>query len=178
MTEHEMDSKDNRIWCNHCHETYEMDEYGQLSNVNGKTIYHHIPDWYEFEREFVKNQIINGQYKFEDEVMIDSLPNSKGYVRLGKGHLVHDNNGFKLTANFDGEDFSLHKEPLSMYSAHIEYNYLGKYGDCVDLSTLEDTYYIYPLNKKNIVTKLHFATEELYKIVYEQKLQKRMDGIE
>ena len=176
MTEHEMDSKDNRIWCNHCHETYEMDEYGQLSNLNGNTIFHHIPDWYDFEREFVKQQILKGQYFFEDEVMIDSLPNANGYVRLGKGHLVHDNNGYKLMANFDGEDFVLQKEPLSMYSAHIEYDYLGKYGDCVDLSTLEDTYYIYPLTKKNVVTKLHFATEELYKIVYDHKLQKRMDG--
>ena len=29
-----------------------------------------------------------------------------------------------------------------MYSVHIEYEYNNK-GDCVDLSTLEDTYYIY-----------------------------------
>ena len=178
LTEHEMDSKENKLWCNHCKETYEMEEYGQLKNLNGNTIFQHIPDWYEFERAFVKNQILKNEYCFEDDVAVDSLPNSKGYVRLGIGHLVHDNNGFKLSGNFDGEDFLLEKEPLSMYSAHIEYDYLGKHGDCVDLSTLSDTYYLYPLNKKNVVTKIHFATEELYKIVHEQKLKRRFEGNE
>jgi hypothetical protein len=72
--------------------------------------------------------------------------------------------GFHLSANFDGEDFKLEKDPLSLYSLHIEYDYLGKGHDCIDLSTLNDTYYIYPINKENVVTKLHFATEELYKM--------------
>lgn len=172
MTEHEMDSLGTKLWCNHCHETYEMDEYGVLKNLNGQTIFSHIPDWYEFERQFVKNQILKGEYHFEDDVAVDSLPNANGYVRLGIGHLVHDLNGFKLTGQFDGEDFVLEKEPLSMYSAHIEYDYLGQYGDCVDLSTLNDTYYLYPQSKKNVVTKIHFATEEIYKLVQSQKKDK------
>ena len=37
-----------------------------------------------------------------------------------------------------------------------------KKGDCIDLLTLDDTYYIYPLNFKNVVTKLYFATEIFY----------------
>ncbi|PKL00841.1 MAG: hypothetical protein CVV56_03245 [Tenericutes bacterium HGW-Tenericutes-1] len=172
MTEHEMDSLGTKLWCNHCHATYEMDEYGVLKNINGNTIFSHIPDWYEFERQFVKNQILKGEYRFEDDVAVDSLPNSDGYVRLGIGHLVHDQNGFKLTGNFDGDEFLLEKEPLSMYSAHIEYDYLGKFGDCVDLSTLNDTYYLYPQNKKNVVTKIHFATEEIYKIVQNEKIDR------
>jgi len=48
-----------------------------------------------------------------------------------------------------------------MYSCHIEYNYDAR-GDCIDLSTLQDTYYIYPLNLHNCVTKIALATEELY----------------
>ena len=176
MTEHEMDSLGTKLWCNHCHTTYEMDEYGVLKNTNGNTIFSHIPDWYEFERQFVKNQILKGEYRFEDDVAVDSLPNSDGYVRLGIGHLVHDQNGFKLTGNFDGEEFLLEKEPLSMYSAHIEYDYLGKFGDCVDLSTLNDTYYLYPQTKKNVVTKIHFATEEIYKIVQNEKIDRIRNG--
>jgi len=169
MTEHEMDSSENKLWCNHCHKTYVMDEYGRLSSTDGDTIFSHIPDWYEFERAHVKNEILSGNYRFEDDVYVDSLPNSDGYIRLGIGHLVHDMSGFKLTGHFDGEEFLLEKEPLTMYSAHIEYDYLGKFGDCLDLSTLDDTYYLYPINRKNVVTKLHFATEEIYKIIYSQK---------
>ena len=35
-------------------------------------------------------------------------------------------------------------------------------GDCVDLNTLTDTFYIYPENCKFSVTKLALATEELW----------------
>ncbi|NCC55136.1 MAG: hypothetical protein EOM11_06600 [Erysipelotrichia bacterium] len=163
LTEHEMDSKGHTITCNHCKKTYDMDEYGELHAVSGKTEFSHIPDWYEFEREQVRKEILAGKYYFEDEVMIESLPNAKGYIPLGKGKLIHNENGFILTGDELGKPLELLKEPLSLYSLHIEYDYMGK-GDCIDLSTLDDTYYIYPINKKNVVTKLHFAVEELYKI--------------
>jgi hypothetical protein len=50
----------------------------------------------------------------------------------------------------------------SLYSCHIEYDYLGKHGDCVDLNTLTDTWYIYPHDCAFSVTKIALATEELY----------------
>lgn len=167
LTEHEMDSKGSKIWCNHCHKTYEMDVYGKLHATEGETEFSHIPDWYEFERSQVRKQIEEGSYQFEDDVIIDSLPNAKGYIRLGDGHLKHDANGFVLTGTEFDQPLHLIKEPLSLYSLHIEYDYFGK-GDCVDLSTLDDTYYIYPKNRKNVVTKLHFAVEELFKIEKEK----------
>ena len=43
---------------------------------------------------------------------------------------------------------------------HIEYDYLGR-GDCVDVSTLEDSYWCY-LSKRDAITKLSFATEEIF----------------
>ena len=167
LTEHEMDSKGSKIWCNHCHKTYEMDVYGKLHATEGETEFSHIPDWYEFERSQVRKLIEEGSYQFEDDVIIDSLPNAKGYIRLGDGHLKHDVNGFVLTGTDFDQPLHLIKEPLSLYSLHIEYDYFGK-GDCIDLSTLDDTYYIYPKNRKNVVTKLHFAVEELFKIEKEK----------
>ena len=62
----------------------------------------------------------------------------------------------------------LEKKPLSLYSLHIEFDYFGK-GDCIDLSTLDDTFYIYPLTRKNVVTKLQFAVEEIYKLKAKQR---------
>ncbi len=164
QTEYEMASDGNRIWCKHCGKTYEMDYSGTLKAVEGVTEFAYVPDWYEWERSNVKHEIESGTYHFEDDVAVDSLPNSDGYIRLGEAHLVHDINGFRLEGTFDGEPFVLIKDPLSLYSVHIEYDYLGKGADCVDLSTLEDTYYLYPLHAKHVVTKIHFATEEIYKI--------------
>ena len=51
-----------------------------------------------------------------------------------------------------------------MYSLHVEYDYCYlRPEDCVDISTDDDSLYCYP-TRKNVVTKLSFATEELYKL--------------
>jgi transcription elongation factor Elf1 len=164
--EHQIFSKNEVITCHNCQKSWTMQENGSLLANQGLTEFSHIPDWYEFQRVKVRAEIEAGTYAFEDEVYVESLPNADGYIPLGKATLKHDLNGFLLEGSFDGKPFKLEKPPLSMYGLHIEFNYFDK-GDCIDLSTLDDTYYIYPQNHKNVVTKLHFATEELYKIHYE-----------
>ena len=62
----------------------------------------------------------------------------------------------------DGDPLRMYLPVPSLYSVHIEYNYLGKHGDCVDLNTLEDTWYTYPEVQDFSVTKMALATEELY----------------
>lgn len=141
-----------------------MSEYGELSAVTGKTEFTHIPDWYEWEREQVRKEIERGTYRFESEVNVDTLPNAKGFINLGKGKLIHDINGFLLEGEYQGKPYSVSISGKSLYSCHIEYNYLGKYGDCIDLNTLTDTYYIYPQCNHFSVTKIALATEEIYKI--------------
>ncbi|HOE07098.1 MAG TPA: hypothetical protein PLQ99_05355 [Bacilli bacterium] len=167
LVEYQMDSKDHSIFCKQCGKKYEMDELGQLHATTGKTEFSHIPDWYEWEREEVRKEILAGQYLIEDDVIVDSLPNAKGFIPLGDGHLKHDSNGFVLNYEIKGEKKTLVKDVASMYGCHIELEYNGK-GDAIDLSTLDDTFHVYFKNLKNVVTKIHFATEELYKIKKEQ----------
>jgi hypothetical protein len=155
-----MRSDGTMLWCDHCGSEWTMTEYGELIAKDEKERVH-IPAWYEMLREEVKKLIEAGTYYFSSEVVIDSLPNSQGYIRLGEGRLTHDMNGFTLEGLTDGAKFILRKEPLSMYSCHIEYDYMGK-GDCIDLSTLNDTYYIYPKTSEWSATKISLATEELY----------------
>ncbi|HKM29263.1 MAG TPA: hypothetical protein VJZ51_00715, partial [Bacilli bacterium] len=168
LEEHCMDTKDHTIFCTKCDKKYEMDELGQLHAVSGKTEFSHIPDWYEWERSEVRKEIIAGKYLIEDDVNVDSLPNAKGFINLGRGHLKHDENGFVLDYELNGEKKQLIKDVPSMYSCHIELEYNDK-GDGIDLSTLDDTFHAYFMNLKNVVTKIHFATEELYKIHKEKE---------
>ncbi len=158
-----MMSEGSRLWCNSCKKEWEMSEYGELAALDGKNEFTHIPDWYEWEREQVRREVESGAYRFESEVVVDSLPNAKGFVHLGKGKLIHDMNGFLLEGEYEGSPYSVAINAKSLYSCHIEYNYLGKLGDCVDLNTLTDTYYIYPKCDYFSVTKIALATEELYK---------------
>ena len=145
--------------CDHFNETYEMDELGRLSNPNGKTFFSHIPDWFEWQREQVRKEILSGRYSVEMEVDIDMLPNSSGYYRIGKGILKHDEQGFDLKT----ESLHVQKPVIANFGVHIEYDYFGR-GDGISFSTNEDTYYLYPTNQEYSVTKFHFAAEELYKI--------------
>ena len=94
---------------------------------------------------------------------MDSLPNAKKFIRLGNGVMTHDMNGFRVNGTDDnGNPFSMDIPAQSQYSVHIEYEYLGKYGDCVDLNTLQDTWYTYPHGTDFSITKMALATEELY----------------
>lgn len=164
QNEFKMESDHNHLWCSHCHNVYEMDIYGQLSNQEGKTIFNHIPDWYEWQRQQVIMELTNHSYNLDIDVYVDSLPNSSGYYRLGKGRLRHNYDGFHLSLKQDDASLEIVKHPLENYGLHVEYNYFGK-GHCISFSSVNDTYYIYPVDQSVSVTKIHFAVEELYKIL-------------
>ena len=157
-----MGSSGAELFCSACHKRWTMDELGVLKANDGETEFSHIPDWYEWERANVRREVENGSYSITCPVRVESLPNAKGYIHIGEGILTHDQNGFSVRGSGPYGSFEMMKPVLSLYSCHIELNYLGKYGDCVDLNTLEDTWYCYPQGHDYAVTKIALATEELY----------------
>ena len=160
--EYRMTSQGIRLICDACGKSWAMDESGELIADTGKTEFDHIPDWYEWERANVRAEVESGIYGITCPVRVASLPNARGYISLGEGTMTHDMEGFRVTVSGEYGDFEMVKPVPSLYSCHIEYNYLGKYGDCVDLNTLEDTWYVYPQDCLFSVTKMALATEELY----------------
>ena len=161
--EYRMTSHDNILKCEACSKEWEMTIYGELNAIDGETEFSHIPDWYEWERSNVKKEIEDGTYSTgELKVQVDSLPKDR-YFDIGNGTFIHDMNGFKVkTVDKDGDIHEMVKDVPSMYSVHIEYQYLFKKGDAIDLNTLTDTWYIYPEGRDFSVTKIALATEELY----------------
>jgi hypothetical protein len=159
-----MSSKGTQIRCDACGKSWTMTETGELSADRGVTEFSHIPDWYEWERMNVRKEVEAGTYNTgEMPVRVDSLPNAEKFIRLGEGTMTHNMQGFTVRGiDVDGDPFEMIKPVSSLYSCHIEYEYLGKFGDCVDLNTLEDTWYIYPHDCDFSVTKMALATEELY----------------
>ena len=176
-TEYRMSSQGTILKCNACGKEWRFTELSELEALKGPTEFSHVPDWYEWERENVRREVEAGTYSSgELPVVVDSLPNAKGFIRLGEGTLIHDMNGFTVRGtDADGDPFEMIKTVPSLYSCHIEYEYLGKYGDCVDLNTLEDTWYIYPDPKRCdfAVTKMALATEELYNHHQAEKMRVR-----
>lgn len=178
MAESKMDSKGTKIFCTECGKEWEMDELGKLKATEGETEFSHIPDWFEWERANVRKEIDSGTYNFEDEVEIHSLPSCMKFQNLGKGKLTHNYNGFTVEGELNGKKYCINRMVPGMYGVHIEYDYCYvRPDDCIDISTSKDSLYCYP-TKKNVVTKLSFATEELFKQKMEKRLAKRAERLQ
>lgn len=163
--EMQMQTQGAAIFCTVCGRKRIMTKYGRLVNEQGKEdAFSHIPDWYEWQRVQVKQMIDAGQYCLDVSVEIESLPNAKNFIPLGRGRLVHTAEGFSLTFRDYGEtnEKTLLFPSLTMTSVHTEYDYRGK-GQCITLSTVDNTYFLYPLEAGFQATKIQFATEYFYK---------------
>ena len=158
-----MSSSNTTLQCDECGKVWDMSEFGELSARDGNTEFSHIPDWYEWERTNVRREVQDGSYSFNAQVRIESLPNAKRFVVFEEaGCLTHDMDGFKLTGTYDNEPFNINWEPRMLHSCHIEYDYFGR-GDCVDLNTANDTFYLFPEGSDFAITKIALATEELFR---------------
>ena len=164
--EFQMDTAGAEIFCKHCGKRWFMEENGKLRALEGETEFDHIPDWYEWQRQQVRQQIERGEYHYEAEVDVYGLPRCWRFIPLGKGKVRHDpENGFVLEGHYRGQDYRIVRPPKATNSLHIEYDFhrLRK-ENCFDISTEDDSYYCYPTNNPLIVTKLALATEEIYKL--------------
>ena len=162
--ESKMNSKGAEIFCEECGKRWELCENGDLRALEGETEFTRVPDWFLWERAQVAKQIEEGSYRFEDEVEVYSLPRCWKFEKLGKAKVVHDpEEGFVLTGEYRGEAYRIQRTPVQTNSLHIEYDYCYiKPYDCFDISTETDSFYCYPVNAENVITKLAFATEILY----------------
>lgn len=161
-TEFEMSTETHFLKCNHCGATYDYLENGQLQRVDGEGKFIYPSEWYKWEKECVKKEVLDGTYHFEDDVRVEKLLGAKiGFVpQEGHYHLTHDiEEGFVLKGS--DNDFEFRRSSLQSYAIHIEYHYLDR-GAFLELADLKDTYFIYPLNKAINLTKIHFAVEHIY----------------
>lgn len=157
--EGKMQGKGIYLTCNSCNEKWELTETGALS---GK-VFDHVPDWYKWERECVRKELENGEYLIDVPVDIKMLVDTKSLYSVGKGRLVHNEEGFKLTG-CDGQLEYIHT-PGKSYSLYADY-YWYEIGDMICIGNSDALYYCFPLVEGDIVAKARLAAEELYKIKY------------
>jgi hypothetical protein len=51
----------------------------------------------------------------------------------------------------------------SIDGVHIEYNY-KHVRDAIDLSTQDESYWLYPLTARDVLTKISLATDEIFRL--------------
>jgi len=160
-TEGKMLGKGTDIVCNACGKVHTLTEYGYLTSPDGDPCFTHIPDWYSWERECVREEIIAGTYSLDLPVEILVTVDTKGLYRVGEGRLTHSIDGFHLTG-CDGQIDYEHKA-LTSYSLYSDFNWY-EIGDMICIGNLDIFYYCFPKVEGDIVAKARLATEEIYKL--------------
>ena len=162
------EGKGTTLTCHHCGKQYTLTPIGQLEALEGETEISHIPDWYRWEREQVKQEILDGTYNLDTDVDIAMQVDFKAIYKVGEGHLTHDRNGFHLTGCDGKLDYT--QKPQSCYSLYADY-YWYEMADCVCIGDNEVHYFCFPKKEGVSVAKLRLATEELYKLYKDRTLK-------
>ena len=160
LKEGKMVGKGVEIICQECGKSYILNEYGYLVAKSGESKFRHIPDWYDWQREEVRKEILNGEYKLDAPVEIGLLFDYKALYMVGSGRLVHDKNGFSLTGANGELNYT---QPVSAsYTLNSDF-YWYEIGDVIGIGNNDCLYYCFPKDD-TIVCKARLATEELYKM--------------
>lgn len=169
-TEFEMYSEGTTLECKHCGKKWEMTELGELKAHTGETEFTHIPDWFKWERENVRREVESGNYSFDDEVEVHTLPNARHFYYQGKGRLKQSLDGTTLECNYHGKELVQHWSGAQLESVHVEYDYPFKkkkykldFGDCLDISIPSESFWLHP-TRRDQLTKFSMATEEIYRL--------------
>ncbi len=137
-----------------------MDELGGLRAEEGETEFSHIPDWYRWERETVRQQILDGTYLLDVPVQIGMMVDHKAVYMVGEGRLKHDTEGFLLTGC--GGRLEYRQSPLSSYGLYADY-YWYEIGDVICIGNSDVLYYCFPQGG-DVVARTRMAAEEMYRL--------------
>lgn len=159
-TDGNMNGEGTKIICRACKKSYTMDAYGQLSADDGNTEFAHIPDWFSWERDEVRRELLAGDYSQSTSVDIKIMNDFKALYSVGEGKLVHTLEGFHLRGCDGKLDFS--QKALASHSVNADY-YWYEIGDTLCIGDSKALYYCFPKDNAP-VAKLRLAAEELYKL--------------
>lgn len=159
-----MEGSGTTLSCKKCGKIYELDTLGRLVAKNNETEFSHIPDWYNWQRECVKKEILSDKYYIKASVEIGVLCDHKALYMIGEGVLTHSTDGFHLAGCEDRLDYT--HSPLASYSLNADY-FWYEIGDVICIGDRKRLYYCFPKDKTN-VTKARLAAEEIYKLKRKQ----------
>ena len=164
-TEGQTEGKGTTLTCHNCGKVYELTEKGYLRAIDGEAKFTHIPDWYAWQRQLVKQELENGTYKLDVDVEIGMMVDYKAIYMVGSGRLTHDENGFRLTG-CDGK-LCYEQGPLANYGLYSDYLWY-EIGDVICIGNRDALYYCFP-KSGDVVAKTRLAAEELYKLKKQRK---------
>ena len=166
LAEGKMSADGISVVCEACGKAYDLTEDGTLMAKDGESAFTHIPDWYAWERECVRTEILNDQYHLQVPVDICMLMDTKHVYRVGEGELTHSKDGFHLVGCDGKLDYT--QSGISSYSLYSDF-YWYEIGDVICIGDSKMLYYCFPKCEGDFVAKTRLAAEEIYKIEKDKK---------
>lgn len=163
LSEGQTEGKGTTLTCHACKKVYRLTETGELvaQGENENTEFSFVSDWYGWQREQVRKEILEGTYRLDVQVNIGMLLDDKALYMVGEGRLIHTAEGFSLFGCEGKLQYT--QKPLASYSLNADY-YWYEIGDVISIGNQDVLYYCFPKEGTDVVTKARLATEELYKI--------------
>ena len=166
-TEGKMEGKGVHLTCTECGKQYYLTPIGDLEAVDGDTKFSTVPQWNDWQRQQVRQSILDGNYKLDVDVDITVMVDYKALYHVGSGHLTHDLNGFHLTGCDGRLDYS--QKPQHCYGLYADY-YWYEIADMICVGNNDVMYYCFPKGG-DVVAKTRMAVEEMYKLYKSRQLK-------
>lgn len=169
--EGKMEGKGIHLTCHECGKKWELTELGYLKALDGEDIFDHIPDWYRWERECIRKEVLDGTYGFDVPCDIYMIVNTKDVYRVGEGRVSHNKEGLHLVGCEGKIDYS--QSSKSMYTCEAAFHWYTL-GDVIGMGNNRALYFAMPKEDVHVVGKVRLASEEIFKILEEEKTAKKL----
>lgn len=84
LAEGKMEGKGTSLICRSCNKEYRLTEIGTLECLNGEAAFTHVPDWYTWERQCVREELESGAYQLDIPVQICMMVNMREICPRGR----------------------------------------------------------------------------------------------
>lgn len=149
--------------CSCCSFSVKMDEYYNISSVNGNLPFNNIDEWYKWQRNVISKKIVSDTFKLSTKVRISTinvkkLDNNYSLLSHGEGVLTLTNKGLTYVGLYDGEEVNMFFDPKQVYSLTMSLKH------DLDLYYKNDYFNFKLLQDEKQVAKWMISAEEIHNL--------------
>ncbi len=128
QSEHCFSTNNDLMTCANCNFSIKMNEYYEISSVNGNLPFKDVDEWYKWQRKVIAKEILSDEFKLSTRVKIGNinvkkLDNKYSLLFHGEGVLTLTNKGLTYDGIYDGESVNMFFEPEHVYSLTMSLQY-------------------------------------------------------
>ena len=175
QSEYTFSTENDVMTCNKCNFSIKMDEYYDISSINGNLPFKNIDEWYKWQRKIIAKEILSEDFKLSTKVKIGKinvkkLNNNYSLLFDGEGVLTLTKKGLTYEGTSDGEEVTIFFEPEQVYSLTMSLQY------DLDMYYKNEYFNFKLLQDEKKVAKWMIAAEEIHNL-YDATWKKVSDEV-